>query len=443
MYSGANDAQDHAPPTSLLFGGNGCDVPFIQPAQAHARDGERGVQITSPSEGCTGAVNSVGFSPCQKGTVPDSQDNVMRISSTAVHIPDQMSGALSYVGQDTRVNCHDSPYLINNTGVGGSSSLAFPVPVPLHATYSPISGNHEMAQMNVSQRDEVTCGVTLRDHWNSTGHSLDRDFDPSLLLSFPANVLPPSSHSLDAYMSSTGVLNAHPLSSLDRNTSQPGCVDNHEKMSSSYGASGRKVKSAIPLSPPSNTAWLQAQVLNPSTSNYYCNGGSLSVPMWSPVTDCPPVVTPDSLPTTRPILGRIAHETCGWKGDDGQVCGNPVTSDSLANHFAVMHGIKNMASDIKVECRWCPPSSQKRVKRESMLRHLREVHLKCSRPKKGDAKFSSQFPSIGFRSSDTFGADVTVREQTCLLGLAYIILMCCVHTIVIPLLPQIMTVRQE
>ncbi|KAI6046946.1 hypothetical protein EDC04DRAFT_948194 [Pisolithus marmoratus] len=270
MYSGANDVQDHAPPASLLVGGNGCDVLFI-PAQAHARNGERSVQITSPSEGCTVAVNLVGFSPCQQGTVSDPQDNAMGVPSTAAHIPERMSGAPSCVGQDARLNCHVPPYSTIHAGVDGWSSLALPGPLPPHVICSPITGNHEMAQMNVPQRDEVTCGATFRDHQGSSGHSLDQVFDPRLPPSCPANVSLPSSHGSDARMSSASVSNAQPLPSLNHITSQPGCVANHEKMCSDYDSSGRKVNSAIPLSLPSNMVCLQAQESNLSALDHYRN----------------------------------------------------------------------------------------------------------------------------------------------------------------------------
>ncbi|KAI6018811.1 hypothetical protein EDC04DRAFT_444586 [Pisolithus marmoratus] len=389
MYSGPNDVEDHAPPVSLLLGRNGCDVPFIPPAQAHARDGERGVQITSPSEGCTGAVNSVGFSPCQKGTVSDPQDNATRVSSTEAYMPNQMSGAPSCVGQDARLNFGVPPYPASHTGLDGCSSLVHPVPPLPHSVYPPVSGTYETAVMDVPRWDETPS----RDSFYPVAYQ-------SPLQSLLSDVSLLSSQSLYERMINRDVSNAYPsgvnltdmpTSFLARTTCQASRADNHERMCRDGSESGRNVDLAVPSSLPLNTALLWQQRLPLSTADNLYSGGRPSMLVESPMADHSPVVIPNSSPTAHLFRSHIAGQRCGWTDDDGTVCGNLIMLDDVASHFATAHGIKNMASDKKVECRWCPPSSRKHVKRESMVRHLREVHLKCPRQKKGATRFFSQF----------------------------------------------------
>ncbi|KIK20602.1 hypothetical protein PISMIDRAFT_578421 [Pisolithus microcarpus 441] len=89
----------------------------------------------------------------------------------------------------------------------------------------------------------------------------------------------------------------------------------------------------------------------------------------------------------------VACGHCGWRDNDGKECGELLTyPGNLASHFADYHGIRNMASNVAIVCRWCPPGEI--VKRESIVRHLREHHLGYRRRKKGVAQPSFQFPSV-------------------------------------------------
>ncbi|KAI6022177.1 hypothetical protein PISMIDRAFT_14195 [Pisolithus microcarpus 441] len=66
---------------------------------------------------------------------------------------------------------------------------------------------------------------------------------------------------------------------------------------------------------------------------------------------------------TRTSVGLSRNQSietpCGWLHEDS------------------LHGIKNMAADVEVLCRWCPLSAQREVIQHNFLRHLREVHLRC------------------------------------------------------------------
>lgn len=109
----------------------------------------------------------------------------------------------------------------------------------------------------------------------------------------------------------------------------------------------------------------------------------------------------------------IACGHCGWRDNDDKECGELLTyPGNLASHFAEYHGIKNMASDVPIMCRWCSPGEI--VKRESLLRHLREYHLGYRRRKKGVAQPSLQFPSVTrvTRSTRTSNASTPVESPT-------------------------------
>ncbi|KIM50924.1 hypothetical protein SCLCIDRAFT_1225001 [Scleroderma citrinum Foug A] len=72
---------------------------------------------------------------------------------------------------------------------------------------------------------------------------------------------------------------------------------------------------------------------------------------------------------------------CGWVDRRGNVCGEPITND-CARHLATAHGITKKSPDSAITCGWC----SKQMKRESMLRHVRERHLGKKRKRTGKDK---------------------------------------------------------
>ncbi|KAI6002664.1 hypothetical protein F5J12DRAFT_209309 [Pisolithus orientalis] len=88
----------------------------------------------------------------------------------------------------------------------------------------------------------------------------------------------------------------------------------------------------------------------------------------------------------RPLTDRNVPTRCGWQNEDGRPCGAPVTYNNCAEHFAAVHEIKNIAAKVEVLCRWCALSTEKKVTRKNILRHLREAHLCCPRSRKGIIK---------------------------------------------------------
>ncbi|KAL4068725.1 hypothetical protein V8B97DRAFT_1971504 [Scleroderma yunnanense] len=68
---------------------------------------------------------------------------------------------------------------------------------------------------------------------------------------------------------------------------------------------------------------------------------------------------------------------CPWRDETGRTCGVWVISARAATHLANHHGIKNIPSHREIKCQACHPI--KLMKRESILRHYVEVHIKITR----------------------------------------------------------------
>ncbi|KAI5997426.1 hypothetical protein EDD15DRAFT_2245655, partial [Pisolithus albus] len=301
------------------------------------------------------------------------------------------------------------PHSASGAELDGRSSQVPTVPLSSCAVQSSITGSYGTAGLPLWSKANL--GMSLCDHEGASDSSFYPSSPPSSLANAP-------SQDLYARMSSGDASSVHPSSiSLststtpgttfpDRISSQVGCLDNHEKTRGNDSASGWNSGLAVPWSPSYSLGKRPQQESYLLPSDPYYSLEDLQMPTGSPVTDYSPVVTPNSLPMAYQSRGHTV--SCGWKNDNGIVCGDLVTSDNLANHFATLHGIKNMASSVKIDCRWCPPSLRKQVKRESMLRHLREVHLRCPRPRKEATQPSSYFPSPELCSGDALGINVTV-----------------------------------
>lgn len=81
-------------------------------------------------------------------------------------------------------------------------------------------------------------------------------------------------------------------------------------------------------------------------------------------------------PSARQHLKRAVHHSCGWIREDGTRCNTSITYE-CTRHLAIAHGIRHRKKHLKILCCWCSPP--KPIRRSSMLRHVREVHLECSR----------------------------------------------------------------
>ena len=72
---------------------------------------------------------------------------------------------------------------------------------------------------------------------------------------------------------------------------------------------------------------------------------------------------------------------CKWKDEDGTVCEELITSASLPGHLA-KHGIEKQHRGHHTTCHWDGCKRKKHMNRESIVRHIREVHLRLRRPSK-------------------------------------------------------------
>lgn len=76
---------------------------------------------------------------------------------------------------------------------------------------------------------------------------------------------------------------------------------------------------------------------------------------------------------------HTVQKPCGWRCQDGTLCGAAVTYH-CQDHLATAHRITKLSGKTFVWCKWCYPDHQ--IKRECILRHIREVHLGVSRSMK-------------------------------------------------------------
>lgn len=103
------------------------------------------------------------------------------------------------------------------------------------------------------------------------------------------------------------------------------------------------------------------------------------MPVWSFTTNRSLIIFGEAFSRNAFFRGHAACWPYSSVGDDGTVCGSLVMADDLAKHFVVVHDIiKNVASDIRVECYRYPSYLRKRVKQKSVLKHLQGVQFEVA-----------------------------------------------------------------
>ncbi|KAI6117381.1 hypothetical protein EDD16DRAFT_1009755 [Pisolithus croceorrhizus] len=167
---------------------------------------------------------------------------------------------------------------------------------------------------------------------------------------------------------------------------QPGHEGNHEWVGGNCYGSGNVAS----LPPCPVECWHQ----QPHSFHvpHHQDIGNLSMHGGSPAANHSNTGPSTNAPAADVPRNHVAGKRCGWRGDGGIECGVLVTYDNLAHHFATFHGVRNIASAVEITCRWCSPG--KVIKRVSILRHLREYHLRYRRRKRGVAPPSPQFPLV-------------------------------------------------
>ncbi|KAI6046906.1 hypothetical protein EDC04DRAFT_2624942 [Pisolithus marmoratus] len=149
----------------------------------------------------------------------------------------------------------------------------------------------------------------------------------------------------------------------------PGFVGNHAEMDPAFSQN-------IDLNLPSSSLPDAAQPpYELYTSNHLPNtgGGDLTIPSGFPAAYHP---------------HKHAHRyriPCGWVNPNGMRC-NMFIGYDCKEHFATVHGIKNISSKEIIPCLWCRLDTRKRRGRKGFLRHIREVHMKFRREKKRSSR---------------------------------------------------------
>lgn len=90
---------------------------------------------------------------------------------------------------------------------------------------------------------------------------------------------------------------------------------------------------------------------------------------------------PPTRTSSLPVQSVSRTETgayCQWVGEDGTVCGGHITSATVSQHLTT-HGVVNMTYNHLLSCRWLECQLRRDMKRESIVRHVRERHLGCKR----------------------------------------------------------------
>jgi len=104
---------------------------------------------------------------------------------------------------------------------------------------------------------------------------------------------------------------------------------------------------------------------------------------YHPTGETPPSICDAPTPTDSSApCDRTVRKPCGWRRPDGTLCGAEVTYQ-CQGHLAMAHGITKLSGKAPVWCKWCRPDHQ--IKRDGLLRHVREVHLGVPRSKRGHA----------------------------------------------------------
>ena len=79
-----------------------------------------------------------------------------------------------------------------------------------------------------------------------------------------------------------------------------------------------------------------------------------------------------STPSSSVLPQGMETYSCQWTRKDGTICGEQITLSTISHHLAT-HGVRHLSSESRLLCRW--EGCMKGMKRESIVRHIRETHL--------------------------------------------------------------------
>lgn len=70
---------------------------------------------------------------------------------------------------------------------------------------------------------------------------------------------------------------------------------------------------------------------------------------------------------------------CQWEEpNDLMPCWTLIGYDDVSEHYALVHGIRNMTRTEKIQCYW--QGCKSKIIRHNFVRHIRETHLGYDRP---------------------------------------------------------------
>ncbi|KAF8557895.1 hypothetical protein OG21DRAFT_137089 [Imleria badia] len=73
--------------------------------------------------------------------------------------------------------------------------------------------------------------------------------------------------------------------------------------------------------------------------------------------------------------------SCQWVREYGTLCEDKLTPVNLPMHLS-KHGIHNLTRNHPTRCNWVGCKTKKTMNRESIVRHIREVHMRLKRSSK-------------------------------------------------------------
>ncbi|KAF9232209.1 hypothetical protein BU15DRAFT_81500 [Melanogaster broomeanus] len=258
-----------------------------------------------------------------------------------------------------------------------------------NADFAPSVVGHSINTMNITHAtDNTTVPSTMFRPNESGSHSCNVDHDSRyqrrimedtpLCASPVACVAPLPDHTLTS----------GPTSELFRGGNVPSTVDSHR-----LGTLSPLLIQSVP--PPILTSWpghnrggllqlaprLASSGLTPLERSLVPRGkrkvsrGSHKIPATTRAPSTRKAFSCSDLQARAP--DHLSEKICGWRGTDGSICGERVSRKTVPKHL-VVHGITKLSYNMPVICRWCPDGSVP-MKRESIVRHFREVHLRLQR----------------------------------------------------------------
>ncbi|KAG9308164.1 WD40-repeat-containing domain protein [Chiua virens] len=359
-------------------------------------DSTTGEQIGQDWEGHTDSICSLSLSPDGSTLASASVDKTVRFWDTTTGSP---IGCLQH--PDFVVGVSFSPFgesVVSATWNGKIYVWQAPLVPPL----PPIQSDFAEEPNTHSSFSQVALSAILANQeptFVADGHSLRngrlQELPPSVMNgSLPGHFAHPQlDHSSSSnYSSSDSFLTQNHTFTVNQNyISQPESTLNYIDNPTTFSEETRPFNSFVGTSyqevqtPLSGTAQTvpsitESSILESIDPRTFSLTVSPARPSQNPQSSFPAKSVLRRLTRSPSLANDSALHTCGWINDDGTMCAQPITTTSLSHHLTI-HGANELRRDHRVSCRWtgCRLKDQTKMNRESMLRHVREVHMGLKR----------------------------------------------------------------